>query len=103
MTEPLVQDTAEGAVLLVHVRPKAVRTEHVGLHGGALKIRVAAPPVGGAANEEVCRYLAACLDLPNARVVLIAGHGSRRKRFLLKGVSASRVEKVFALGEPPAT
>ena len=97
MTEPVVQDTAEGAVLIVHVQPKAARTMHVGLHGGALKSRVAAPPVAGAANDEVCRYLAGCLDLPKTSVVLIAGHGSRRKRILLSGTPASRVAKVFAL------
>lgn len=99
MTEPVVQDTAEGAVLAVHVQPRAARTEHVGPHGGALKIRVAAPPVGGAANEEVCRYLAACLGLPKTGVVLGAGRGSRRKRVLLKGVSAARVRE--RLGLPP--
>ncbi len=99
MTESVVQETAEGAVLIVHVQPKAARTGHGGLHGGALKIRVAAPPVGGAANDEVCRYLAACLGIPKTSVVLIAGHGSRRKRILLTGTPASQVRKVFALSD----
>ncbi len=100
MTESVVQDTAEGAVLVVHVQPKAARTEHVGLHGGALKIRVAAPPVGGAANDELCRYLAACLGIPRTSVVLGAGHGSRRKRILLRGISAASV--LERIGLPPA-
>lgn len=103
MTDAVVQETAEGAVLTVHVQPKAARTEQVGLHGGAVKIRVAAPPVGGAANDEVCRYLAGCLDIPKTSVVLVAGHGSRRKRILLKGMTASRVQTVLALPGPSAT
>ncbi len=101
MTESIVQDTAEGAVLIVHVQPKAERTEHVGLHGGTLKIRVAAPPVGGAANDELCRYLAACLKIPRTSVVLCAGQGSRRKRILLRKTSARRVRAVFELRDPP--
>ena len=57
----LVQDSDEGAVLALHVQPKAARTEYVGVHGDTLKFRVAAPPVDGAANEEICRYLAEVL------------------------------------------
>src|SRR5690349_9294235 len=56
----IVQDTQTGVVLTVHVQPKASRTEYVGIHGNALKIRVAAPPVDGAANDELVRFLADC-------------------------------------------
>jgi len=46
----IVQDSKNGAVLIVHVQPNALRTECVGIHGDALKIRVAARPLDGAAN-----------------------------------------------------
>ena len=54
----IIHDTAQGAMLSVHVQPKASHTECVGLHGNRLKFRVAAPPVDGTANETLCRYLA---------------------------------------------
>mgnify|MGYP003333709551 FL=1 len=45
MTHPIVQDTKDGAILTIQVQPKAPKSECAGLHGDALKIRVAAPPV----------------------------------------------------------
>lgn len=94
---PTIQDTAEGAILTVHVQPKACRTESVGLYGDALKVRVAAPPVEGAANDELSRFLAKQVGVPPSAVVIRAGVGSRHKKVLLKGVSSQRVRSVFNL------
>ena len=58
MNALIVQDTKAGAVLSVHIQPKASTTECVGIYGDAIKIRVAAPPVDGAANDELIRFLA---------------------------------------------
>ena len=91
-----VQDSPEGAVLTIHVQPKASKTEYVGVHGDALKFRVAAPPVEGAANEALCSYLAEQFLLPKKAVVIKAGQGSRHKRVLLTGVSAQRVRSTLA-------
>jgi uncharacterized protein (TIGR00251 family) len=91
----MVQDSPKGAVLTVHVLPKAARTEYVGVHGDALKIRVAAPPVDGAANDSLCAYLAARLDISQSSVAILAGQTGRRKRVLLKGVSRRQVSLVF--------
>jgi uncharacterized protein (TIGR00251 family) len=79
----------------VHVQPKAVRTEYVGVHGDALKFRVAAPPVEGAANDALCAYLAERFGIPKSAVTVLAGQGSRKKRLLLKGVSVQQVTGVF--------
>jgi uncharacterized protein len=93
-----VEDTPEGAVLTVHIQPKASRTEFMGLHGEALKIRIAAPPVGGVANEALCQYLADRFGLGRRAVHLLSGAVSRHKRVLLRGVSTERVRQVFRLG-----
>lgn len=78
-------------LLTVHVQPKAAHTACVGIHGEALKIRIAAPPVGGAANRELLRFLADELSLPTGAVHLESGEGSRRKRVRLEGTTADHV------------
>ncbi len=91
-----IQESPAGAVLTIHVQPKASKTEYAGVHGAALKFRVAAPPVEGAANEALCAHLAERFGLPKKAVVLLSGQGSRHKRVLLTGVSAQRVKDLFA-------
>jgi len=93
-----VRDSPPGAVLTVHVQPNASKTEFAGLHGGALKFRVAAPPVEGAANDVLCAYLAERFTLSKKAVALLSGQGSRRKRVLLEGISAQRVRDVLKIG-----
>ncbi len=88
MHQPFVHETKDGTVLSVHIQPNASRTECVGLHGEALKIRVAAPPVDGSANEEVIRFLARTLTIPVSAVSIESGLSGRRKRILLKGVTS---------------
>lgn len=97
MNHPAVQHSPEGAVLTIHVQPKASKTEYTGLHGGALKFRVAAPPVEGAANDALCAHLAELFKLPKKSVVLLSGQSSRHKRVLLAGVSVQRVRNVLKL------
>ncbi len=72
--------------LVIHVQPRAKRTEVAGWHGDAIKIRLAAPPVDGAANTELIRFLADRLGVPQASIRLAAGVASRRKRVELEGV-----------------
>jgi uncharacterized protein len=87
MNERIVQATKDGAVLTVLVQPKASRTECIGVHGDALKIRVAAPPVDGAANEEVVRFLASALAIPRTAVHIESGTRCRHKRIRITGVA----------------
>jgi uncharacterized protein (TIGR00251 family) len=91
MNSLIVQDTKDGAILSVHIQPKASTTECVGIHGDAIKIRVAAPPVDGAANDELIRFLAQTLSLPLAAVHIESGANGRHKRVRLRGVMAERV------------
>lgn len=91
MSAPIVQDTKDGALLSVHVQPNASKTDYAGIHGAALKIRVAAPPVEGAANDAVVEWLADQLSIPCARVSIHSGAGSRRKRVLVNGLTAEQV------------
>ena len=66
--------------LSVLVIPNASVTEIVGMHDGALKIRLAAPPVDGKANDELVRYLAKYFDLAPSEIVIAKGLSGKRKR-----------------------
>jgi uncharacterized protein (TIGR00251 family) len=98
MNSLIVQDTKDGAILTVHLQPRASTTEYVGIHGDAIKIRVAAPPVDGAANDELIRFLARQLSIPTASVRIHSGASGRHKRVLVKGVAAELVLARLNLG-----
>lgn len=73
-----------GCQLRVQVQPGASRSGVAGLHGGALRVRVAAPPIDGRANMELQQWLAGELELPRRAVTLAAGPLSRHKRVHLE-------------------
>jgi len=74
-------DNPKGTTLILnlHVQPGAKRTEVAGLHGDALKIRLSAPPVEGAANAELMAFIARAFSVPLRQVTLKRGAKSRRK------------------------
>lgn len=84
----IVRDSERGALLTVRVQPNASATECIGIHGDAVKIRLAARPIDGAANEELIRFIADRCAVPRANVRIHAGTQSRHKRLCVKGVSA---------------
>lgn len=79
--------TRQGDVLTLtlHIQPGAKRSEIAGLHGDALKIRLAAPPIEGRANEALLRFIAECFDVPLRNVELKQGGQSRHKRIAVQG------------------
>lgn len=72
-------------VFAVRVVPRASKSAVGGEHGGALKVRVAAPPVEGAANEELSRVLAEAFGVAARDVEVLSGHASRAKRVRVRG------------------
>ena len=85
--------------ITLHIQPGAKKTEVVGIHGDALKIRLAAPPVDGKANAALIAFIAERLGAPKARVHLKSGHSSRRK---LIEVEAPPPDVEQCLGAEPA-
>ena len=85
-----------GVRVSVHVQPRASRTEIAGAHGSALKVRLHAPPIDGAANEALVDFLAGELGIARNAVRIISGHSSRGKTVQLDGVSAERVQALAA-------
>jgi uncharacterized protein (TIGR00251 family) len=86
-TGDLYRTAGDDAVVLhVHVQPAAGRSAVVGRHGAALKVRVAAAPEGGRANEACAGLLAETFGLTRGQVELVSGPSSRAKQFKLAGV-----------------
>ena len=79
----------------LHVQPRARKTEIVGVHGDALKIKVAAPPVDGAANEELIRFFSKFLEVPKASVTLKHGATGRKKVLEVEGVSTAQLTEIL--------
>jgi uncharacterized protein (TIGR00251 family) len=91
---PWLKPIAEGGVeLSIHIQPGAAKSEISGLHGDALKIRIQARPVEGAANAALTDFLAACLQIPRKSVRIIRGEKSRHKTIWL-AASADKVEEI---------
>jgi uncharacterized protein (TIGR00251 family) len=89
--------------LRLRVSPGARIAHVVGRHGEAWKVRVAAPPEGGRANEALVRLLAETLSLPCDAVNLVSGHGARDKIVRLDGLDQDQIEQrlTSAAGKEP--
>lgn len=82
--------------LRLRVVPGASRSQIVGRHGDAWKVRVAAPPERGAANEAVVRLLAEALSVPRGRISVVSGQVARDKIVELKGFEPAEIESRLA-------
>jgi uncharacterized protein len=87
----VIRDRPAGVDLDVRVIPRARRTEVAGLRDDGLVIRLAAPPVEGAANEALVAFVAEWLAVPRRAVHILSGERSRRKRLSVDGVTADLV------------
>lgn len=83
------------------MQPRASKNEVTGLHDGCLKVRLTAPPVDGAANEALVRFIAATLDLPLRQVTVVAGHTGRRKTLEIEGASDAQLAALSGPGQVP--
>jgi uncharacterized protein (TIGR00251 family) len=85
------RDTPDGCSLSVRLHPGAKKNAVTGLHDGALKIALNAPPVDGKANDALIGFLAEKLSVPRAKIALVTGLTSRSKTLRVAGKSAAEV------------
>lgn len=83
-------------LLTVRVVPRASKSEIVGEIDGSLKVRISAPPVDGAANEEVVRLLAKSLHVSRSSVSIVSGETSKTKRVRVVGVTPEQLQRLAA-------
>jgi uncharacterized protein (TIGR00251 family) len=88
---------ADSARINVYVQPRASKTVIAGMHDGCVKIRLAAPPVDGAANAALIEFVAEQLGIAKSRVRITAGLTSRRKTVEVDGVTAEQVAGALSL------
>ena len=86
-----IRDKVGGVTFTCQIQPRASRTEIVGPHGepARLKIRVAAPPVDGEANEELIAFLSKKLKISKNRIQIKAGHSGKYKEIFIEGTEMS--------------
>lgn len=82
----LAADGDAGILVRIHAQPRASKNSVVGVHDGALKLRITAPPVDGKANALIAEVLAKLLRVPKTAVTLVSGPQSKHKRFRVVGV-----------------
>ena len=83
-----IRQNEDGIVFTIMVLPRSSKCEIVGIQDDALKLKIAAPPVEGRANEECIRFLAERLGIKKARITMIGGHKGRRKTISIAGLNS---------------
>jgi uncharacterized protein len=80
----------------VRVIPRSSRSGIAGEHDGAVKVRLSAPPIDGAANEELIKLLAKKLGVPKSSVAIVSGETSKTKRLRIAGVTAAQLQRILS-------
>ena len=93
----MIKETADGVELAVRVIPRAGRTGCSGLRGESLVVRLAAPPVEGAANDALIDFFARALGVPRRAVRILSGERNRDKRVAIAGVTAGQIASALDL------
>lgn len=92
-----ISATATGVRLSIRVQPKASRNEVIGTHGDQIRLRLTAPPVEGAANEALVRFLAELFGVGRPSVRIVAGHSSRSKVVEVAGLGIEEAGRRLGL------
>lgn len=96
---PPVDEVPGGVRLTIHAQPRAALNQVVGLHGDAVKVRLTALPVDGAANQALVQLLSKVLGVAPARVRLTAGSTARRKIVEIAGLTPKETRERLGLGD----
>ena len=96
MSELVIEEENGRVRFAVRVSPRASRDAIAGVHDGALKVALTAPPVEGAANAALIALLAKALGVAKRAVTIASGEASRQKRVQIEGVTASDVRRLIS-------
>jgi len=91
MCHSWIRELSEGLLISINVQPRSSKTEIIGMHENSLKIKLTSPPVEGAANSLLIRFIAKELGISKSRIDLKSGEKSRKKKLIIKGCSKEEV------------
>jgi len=94
MTYLTVKDDHE-IVLSLYIQPKSSRDRIAGLHDGAVKINITAPPVEGKANKRVIAFLSRLLKIPKSSITIMSGLQGRKKKVVICGSDSGRIRRII--------
>ena len=94
MTYLTVKDDRE-VILNLNIQPKSSRDRIAGLHDGAIKINITAPPVEGKANNRVIAFLSRLLKIPKTSITIMSGHQGRKKRVAIFGSNPDHIRRIL--------
>ena len=100
-SHPYLQARGVDTILLLKVTPRAPKNEIGEALGKELKLKIAAPPVDSAANEELIRFLARLLDRPRGSIQITRGASSRHKVVLIAGISVAETAIRLDMAKAP--
>ena len=89
------KEAAAAVTLAIRIQPRASKNEVIRREDGGIKIRLTAPPVDGAANEALVRFLADTFSVSKSQVEIISGHTSRDKIVRIHGTSEADAERLL--------
>ena len=92
------KQTDSSATLSVRIQPRSSKNGITRREDGSLKIRLTAPPVDGAANEALIKFLSETLSVNKSQIEIVSGHTSREKRLKINGMSEADVTRLLKMG-----
>ncbi len=85
------------ATFSIRIQPRASQNEIIVMEGGGFKIRLTAPPVDGAANDALIRFLADTLSVTRSQIEIVSGHTSKNKIVRIEGIGKEDTERVLKM------
>ena len=96
MCNSWIKELSEGLLISINVQPRSSKTEIIGMHQNSLKIKLTSPPVEGAANSLLIKFISKKLGIAKSKIVLKSGEKSRQKKLIIKGCSKEEIIKKLA-------
>jgi uncharacterized protein (TIGR00251 family) len=90
-----IRENTDGALFKVIVQPRGARNQIMGLHGDALKVKLTAPPLEGAANRMCVEFLAKSLKVPKSDIEIVHGRQSRSKTILVRAATRENIQTLL--------
>lgn len=90
-----IRQDEKGAVIKVRVQPRASKNSLAGEMEGAVKVRLTAPPVDGAANEACCKFFAETFGIAKSKVEILSGHTGRNKLIRIEGITEAQARSTL--------